>query len=166
MKKFFNILFLVILFIASFIAFFPKEKLYYYGQKKLLPYNIMVQSKAIQSEPFSLDIQQSSIFLSGSKIATLQHCTISLLGIHCKNIEAIGTFKSTIPTFKQIDIFYKPGVFATINGDFGTITATLDIKEKKIIFKAKIEQAVKNRYKILFATFKKRGDIYVYEITL
>ncbi|WP_373035036.1 hypothetical protein [Sulfurimonas sp.] len=166
MKKIFNVIFLVFIFIASFIIFFPKEKLYYYAQEKLLVYNIMIESKSIKSQPFSLDVQQSYILLSGSRVASIKHFNISLFGMNFEGVEGIGAFKSTVPASKQINIFYKPGTFAKVNGDFGEIIGTLDIGEKKIIFEAKIQQAVKNKYSMLFAKFKKVGDIYVYEITL
>ena len=166
MKKFFNIIFLVLVFTASFVIFFPKEKLFYYAQKKLSAYNIMIESKNIKSQPFSLDVKKSYILLSGSRVASIKHFNISLFKMNFEDVQGIGAFKRTIPTAKEIDIFYKPGIFAKADGDFGEIIGTLDIKKKKIIFKAKIQQAVKNKYSMLFSKFKKVGDVYVYEITL
>lgn len=166
MKKFLNIIFLVLVFIASFVIFFPKEKLYYYAQEKLLVYNIMIESKSIKSQPFSLDAQQSYVLLSGSRIASIKHFNISLFGMTFEDVQGIGAFKSTVPDSKEIHISYKPGTFAKIDGDFGEIVGILDISDKKIIFEAKIQEAVKNKYNMLFSKFKKVGEIYVYEITL
>jgi len=166
MKKFFNVIFLIFIFIASFVIFFPKEKLFYYAQEKLLAYNIMIEPRDVKSQLFSLDLQKTYVLLSGSRVASIKHANISLFGANFEDVEGIGAFKSTVPTAKEINIFYKPGVFAKVKGDFGEIIATFNISKKKIILVAKIQQAVKNKYNMLFSKFKKVGDIYVYEITL
>jgi len=166
MKKVFNVIFLVFIFIASFTLFFPKEKLYYYAQEKLLAHNIMIESKNITSQPFSLDVQKSYVLLSGSRVASIKHFNISLFGMNVEDVQGIGAFKSAVPSLKQINLLFKPGVFAKIDGDFGEIIGTINISKKKIILKANIQQAVKNKYSMIFSKFKKKGDIYVYEITL
>ncbi|MDQ7045574.1 MAG: hypothetical protein Q9M32_06665 [Sulfurimonas sp.] len=166
MKKILNIIFLSFIFLASFIIFFPKEKVYYFAQEKLAIHEINIESKIVESRLFSLDLQESTLLLSGSPIAKIKHLNISLFGMRIEDIRGIGAFEHTVPSLTQVDIAYKPGVFAVASGDFGEITASFKLSDMKIILKANMQQATKNKYSMIFAKFKKVGDSYVYEISL
>lgn len=165
MKKIFNFVFLIILFVVSFVAFFPKEKLYFLLQKELLVHNISIDSQKITDNPFSIELANSFILLSGSKIASIGKTNISIIGINMENINAINSFKNIVPNVKTINIKYSIGKFATIRGDFGEIIGYFDLSNKKVIFEAKIKKNIYEKYHTLFSNFKKIGDKYSYEFT-
>ena len=165
MRKILSTLFLTLVLLTSFIAFFPKDKLYFFLQEKLLAYNVQVESSSVKSKAFALDIKKSYILLSGARVAKVGEIHISLLGVTLKNVQALGSFKNMVPTLKSVKIEYLPKISGVAGGDFGKIDSRVSLSEKKVIFEAKVNQAVKNRYKMIFAEFKKVGDKYVYEFS-
>ena len=164
MKKLLNIIFLSLVFITTFVVFFPKDKLYFYLQKKLLAYNVVLESEEVISNPCSIDVKNTYVLLSGSRIASIKNLHVSLLGIKLENVRAQGNFQNTMPSAKTIDVGLGIPEFANANGTFGTIVGKVDISNKKLIVDAKITPAIKNKYNMLFNQFKQKGDIYVYEL--
>jgi hypothetical protein len=165
MKKILNSLFLTFVLVSSFVVVFPKDKLYSLLQNELLTYNITLESKDVASKPFSLNIQNSDVFLSGSKILSIQMSNIGFFGADFEGIVSHGTFKDMIPNIKNINVSYSIGEFAKASGNFGEVKASLNLSDKKIIIEAAINQATKNKYAIIFAKFNKSGDKYVYEFS-
>lgn len=164
MKRFFTILLLCVVFLTSFVLSFPKERLYYYAQEKLLSYNVVVESQTLRSDFCGVYGKRDTLLLSGSRIATIKEFSLTLSGMHFSDIKALGSFKSSVPVLKSIDISYNPKRFLVARGDFGEIVGSLE--GKKILLEAKITQGVRNRYSMLFSNFKKIGGKYVYKIDL
>ncbi|WP_455756674.1 hypothetical protein [Sulfurimonas sp.] len=165
MKKTLNIIFLTFVLFTSFVVFYPKDKLYYLLQEKLLAYNVTLESQKIKSNAFSLEIENSYVLLSGSKIASFKKLNLSFFGILIEDVKTLGTFTNTLPHAKTIEVDFGIGEIAVAKGDFGEILATLNLSNKKIIVDAKINSAIKGKYNMIFAKFKKVGDKYVYEFS-
>ena len=163
MKKTFGFIFLVILFMASFVAFFPKEKLYFLLQKELLVHNISIDSQDITDYPFSIALNNNNILLSGSEVVSIEKVNISLTGIDADNIKGINSFKSIIPDIKSLNLNYTIGQFMSAKGNFGEVTGRLDISKKKLVFDANIKHKSWVKYNTIFSNFKKKGDKYSYE---
>lgn len=165
MKKVYHFIFLSIVFIMTFIVVFPKQKLYYFLQEKLVAYNITLESEEVVSHPFSLELKNTHILLANSKVASVKHLTLTLVGAELLNVRSLGTFKNMLPVADRIDAHLSLGEVALAQGSFGEIAAVLDLDRKKLILQAKMKQAVKNQYNTAFAQFKKQGDMYVYELS-
>ena len=165
MKKIFGFIFLLILFVVSFIGFFPKDKVYFLLQKELLVHDISINSQKVKTQPFSIGTENSFLLLSGTRISKIDTINVSLTGIVATNIKAINSFKNIVPDIKSLNINYTLGKFATVSGDFGKIFGFLDLSNKKIIFEANIKRNVWKKYNTIFSNFKKVGDKYTYEFT-
>ena len=162
MKKFLNIVFLFFVLLTSFVVFFPKEKLYYLLEEKLLAYSVTLETQEVKSNPFSLDIQNTHILLAGSQIASFRGLNISIFGATAKDVKTVGAFANKLPHAKSIKLDFGISKIGVVKGSFGEILAILDVFERKITLEAKINSATKNRYRDIFAQFKKQGDKYVY----
>jgi len=163
MKKSFNLIFLIFVLLTSFVVFFPKEKLFYLLQEKLLAYNVTLETKSVTSNALSLDVQNLDILLAGSQIATLQTLHLSLFGIKASDIKAVGVFANKIPNVQTADIHFGVAEVGSVKGNFGTLLVSINIFKRKIVLEAKVNANIKNKYRMIFTQFKKVGDKYVYE---
>jgi len=164
MKKVFNFLFLTTLFVVSFVAFFPKEKIYSLLQNELMPYSVALESQKVDSNPFSLDLKNTAVLLSGSQVAKIRKAHISLVGMSFEGISAVGSFREYVPVINSIDIKYKTGEFLDVISDAGTARGIVDISAKKLIFEVKLKPTEIQKYAKALTQFKKVGDKYVYEL--
>lgn len=165
MKKVLHFLFLTLVFLATFVALFPKEKLYYFLQEKLVAYNVTLESEKVISHPFSLELKNTNVLLANSKVASVKNLNLTLLGLELLNVRSLGNFKNMLPPADLIDVTFTLGEFGVAQGSFGAIHTKLDLDTKKIIIEADINQAVKNQYNMAFGQFKQEGEVYVYELS-
>jgi len=163
MKKILSSVFLTFVLFMSFIVFFPKQKLYYLLQERVLPYSVRVEAGSVTPSAFSLDLQNISILLADSKVAHAKSAHLSLLGMELNDIKTAGMLADGLPDIKKVAITFGVGAKGVITGEFGKVLANLDIFKRKIVVEAKININVKNRYKMIFSQFKKVGDKYVYK---
>ena len=119
MKKVYHFIFLSIVFIMTFIIVFPKEKLYYFLQEKLVAYNVTLESEEVVSHPFSLELKNTHILLANSKVASVKHLTLTLVGAELLNVRSLGTFKNMLPVADRIDAHLSLGEVALAQGSFG-----------------------------------------------
>ncbi|MEA1956658.1 MAG: hypothetical protein U9N02_09245 [Campylobacterota bacterium] len=163
MKKLLNFLFLFILFIISFIVFFPKDKLYFLLEKELLNYNITIKSQSMESNPFNFKMKNSTIYLSGAEVAKVNDFTISLLGININNIKPASSFKDMIPNIDNVKINYKTGDFLDITSKAGKAIGNIDLDNNNLTIKIKPEKNQINKYSKLLRELKKDGENYVFK---
>ena len=161
MKKILNTIFLTFVLFSSFVAFFPKEKLYYLLEKQLQPYSITLAAKEIRPNAFSLDLDNLSVFLAGSKVAEIKHLHLSLAGVKLEEVQTVGMIATEAPNIKMAEINFV-GLRAVIKGAFGSVDADGDIFKHKVVVVAKISATTKRKYSTIFGAFKRVGDKYVY----
>lgn len=166
MRGFLNVLFLTLVVLVSFFVFFPKEKLYFLAQEKLLAYNVTLKSKVVKSNAFSLELRDLDVFLSGSRVANVGEVRIGLFGVLAKDARADGTFKEMLPVASVVDAGLGFGEIARASGNFGEVVASLNLSERKLVLEAFVDENTKRKYNAVFVRFKKVGDRYVYEISL
>lgn len=166
MRGFLNVLFLTLIVIVSFVVFFPKEKLYSLAQEKLKDYSVAIETKSVNSEMFSLELLELEAFLSGSRVASVGDASFGLFSVRLNDVRAMGSFADMMPVISVVDARIGFGEIARASGNFGEVVACVLWSEKKIILEAFISDSIKNKYKIIFAKFKKEGDKYIYEIHL
>ena len=164
MKKILNFLFLSFVFLTVFVAVFPKDKLYFFAQEKLKAYSITLESQKVESNAFNLEVTNTNVLLAGSKVASIKHLSISMLGANFSSVRPLGHFKNMIPQADSVDVALGLGEVGVAKGSFGSVAALLDLSKKKIILKADVKPAVKNKFSMIFKKFKKQGDGYVYEL--
>ncbi len=162
-----RIIILVFVFILTFIISFPKDKVYYFMLKSLSSYDIQVDTFSKDISVFGIDMKKNNIYMSKAKVAYAEKIDIGLFSINLNNIKFNGTFKEMIPSIDNINIYIKPGKFLDIIGQFGSIMGSVDILDRKVVFKANITSKIYKKYNNIFMLFKKNKDIkgeYIYAI--
>lgn len=165
MKKIFNFLFLFLIFILSIYIVFPKERIYYAILEKIQKYKVTIHSQHVKSHLFGFELQNASVFLAGSKIATIKNIYVTPLISQAENFNTFGTFKNTLPHINDVKISLNPNNFISADGNFGSIRSQISFKTKKITIQSQISDETKTKYNMIFNQFKQVGDKYVYEIS-
>ena len=165
-KKIFSIFLLLILFAVSFVAFFPKERLYFYGQKKLQVYGIDITAKRCDSHPFSLDLHKLVINYSGASVLRLEQATITPFSLILENVRGMGLLGEIVPPLLHVDAYTKSGKFLVMSSSYGTAEGMFDWKEKKILLRIMPTAQGIRKYAKSLRQCKKVGGDYVYEYHL
>lgn len=162
MKKVLMILLLFIIFMVSFIAFFPKDRFYYFAQEELLTrYNVGIVAQKVNSNLFSLELKNMKILLSGSQVANIKKVNISLVHIIVDGVGAVGSFREYLPYIKEADAKLKYGEFLQISSNAGEAAGYIDQKSVKV--EIALDRTMVRKYSKLLNGLRKVGDKYVFK---
>ena len=162
MKKFLSALLLIVIFVGSFVAFFPKERLYYFAQEELLSrYSVGILAQRVESNLFSLELKNVKILLSGSQVANMKRFKLSLVEVVADGIGAIGAFREYLPYIKEADAKLKYGKFLLISSNAGEAVGYIDKTGVKIEISLKRDMVPK--YSKLLNGLRRVGDKYVFK---
>jgi hypothetical protein len=132
------ILFLITLYVA-FVAFMPKEQLYFYLEKELNKNGIVIYNERFKETPLSLVVSNGVVSYQGVDVARFSklEAKIYLLfnQVELENVELLDLAKKALDVelekLKASYIISKP-FLVTIDakGSFGTAKGYIDLKKK------------------------------------
>jgi hypothetical protein len=157
-----NIFIGLIALIIAFIAFMPKEQLYYFAERKLSEQNIVISQEEINTKFGALIVKHGVVNFQGIDVAQFNKAKIlPLLFVNRATIENIE-FLNIAKNFINFDIealklnhtILKPFIInLTAFGGFGSAEGFIDLKKRLIridITEAKNINSIKR--------FLKKGD--------
>lgn len=172
MKFLFKAVFLLVLFLISLLAFFPKVELYNLLEKELSKQNIIISNEIRETKLLGLKIKGADVYYDGIDFAFIKEIDfltyLFYTNINISNIRVSKDFKNMIPSkIESITIKHNILSFnkATIHslGDFGEFNADILLFERKIIGELKPSNNMKSKYRSLLREFKLVEGKYKYE---
>jgi hypothetical protein len=168
MKKF---LIVLVVFYLAFIAFMPKENIYYTLLNQLKSERILITQESLSDDLFSLKGEEISIFYDGIESVNADSFSLLPFGIYNKfeaiNVRASKELKKMFKySADKVEIVYavwdykRAKIYA--EGDFGTIEGELDILGQRV--KLLLDPSPSfEKSPIIREYFKKSEEGYSYE---
>jgi len=174
-KKITKLFIYFIFFILALIVFMPKSSLYFFGEKNLKQFSVIVSDEKIKEGLFSLSLSDITIYAKGVDSAKVKKVDATLMliynSIDITDIEISSVAAPYLPTkIKNVDISYtifNPLVVnAVSNGEFGEAKAKFDIIKRELKVYLKPSKKMLRKYTRSLRYFKKdtKGE-YVYAKT-
>lgn len=143
MKKILKFLFLFLFFIFSLIYLFPKENLYFFVEKKLQNYKIVISKETINFNLSGVVIKNFDLYYDGIKIAKVESLNI----------------KYSLFDFDKIQLSSQSKELGSLKGAFDLIKLKLDVALLP-------KKGLKDKYSSLLKQFKMKNGAYLYEYKL
>lgn len=163
----------LLFFMATLIYFLPKISLYYFLEKELKPYAIIISSEDTKDRGFSLKIEHANLSLKGIESANINEIDLKLFllynSILLNEVALSNTLESFIPLqIHHVDImhhiFNPLFITAQVSGEFGEADISFDIIKRSLHLELKASKIMKRDYKNTLRTLKKtkQGE-YIYD---
>ena len=174
-KKLLFYLMLFLVFLYSFIYFLPKENLYFKLKEEAKKYGIEIYKETTNDKGFVLELENINIFFKDIESAKIYHGSVGLFLFYNKisldTVRISNDFKSFVPTkIDKAELTYTPflpfKIKVNANGEFGSLTGSIDLKNKKISLHIYPSKTMKTKYgNILYQRGMKRisSKEYIYE---
>ncbi len=172
MKFLLKSIFIVLLFLTTFLIFLPKEGLYNLLETKLLEQNIIVSNEIREEKPFGLNINGSEIYYNGINTAFIKDIDFTTYffytDIEIDILRVSKDFRNIIPSkIKAINLKHSILSFNKIdikvNGEFGKFEGKVLIFDRKIIGELEPSEIMKSKYRNILNQFKLVEGKYKYE---
>ena len=173
MKKVGMGLLYLFVFIVALLAFAPKKSFYFFGEKRLQKWHVVVDNEVLHEDLFSLELENAEIYVSGVKAAKIMQTSFKpyLLrnGIELEGIRISGVAKKFLPTrIDHADLHYEfwhpTQIKIEANGEFGVLDGALNIRNKKLVLHLMPTKSFKREYGSLLRKMKKEKEGgYLYE---
>ena len=174
MKKVALFILYTTLFFALLIFFAPKENLYYQAEALLKRENIIISDEKVKDRGFSLELSDAKIYaMDGIQVARFEELTLRLLlaynTLQVTNIELSSVAAKFIPTHvDHLNVKYTLldplHIKAEALGDFGKVSAVINLKTRLIHLKLEPSRLMKSRYSSSMRMLKKsKQGAYTYE---
>ena len=157
----------MLFFIVALMYFMPKESIYFFAEKELQKYHVVLAHESVEDKGFSLELRHLDVYVESIKSAKIADLNIALFGIYnevnADNIELSTAVASMFPTkIESVNIKYS--IFNPLNvtlnavGAFGTLQGVANIKERKITAELKPSSLMKRKYRSALYNFKKQAN--------
>lgn len=164
MVKLFRFFLYVFFFILALMYFMPKQSVYYFGEKELQKYNVIIAHESVEDTGFSLKVGNLDIYAQSIKTAHAKELDVSLFGLYnsvkVKDIELQSVAGSMLPLkISEVDVRYS--VFNPLNvtldseGAFGTLSGKVKLAERKVVLHLKPSKLMISKYATTLRNFKK-----------
>lgn len=159
-------------FILALIYFTPKVNFYYFLEKELKPFDVVISNETLVDNRFSLNIDNAVVNLKSIQSAKIESTNIKILGlfnsINVKNIELSSAVKSFVP--QKIDslsidfnILNPLHITGLAVGGFGNATLDVNLIDRKVDINLVASDLMKKNYKSTLRNLKKsENGEYVY----
>jgi len=166
----------IILFFVFLIFFAPKTNLYYFAEKQLQNYAIIIDNETIKEHTFSLEISHPTLYIKSIQSAKAMEVDIKPFilynAINISNIRLTQIAKNFFPTkIDYIDVkwtvFNPIKVSLHAKGEFGEAKGYLDLIKKAIYITIKPSKLLKSSYsQLLYGLKQNKNKEYIYESNL
>lgn len=172
MVKLFRFLLYVLFFLLTLMYFMPKQSVYYFAERELQKYNIVVSHETVDDNGLSLQVSNLDIYAQSIKSAHVHKLTISLFGLY-NSFEAKGIkLESVVESMLPLEINKVSATYSILNpvniileseGAFGSISGSANIIDRKVVLLLKPSKLMVSKYRATLSNFKKlKGGEYEY----
>jgi len=160
----------VTFFILAIVYFSPKVGLYYFAEKGLKTFDVVISSETLNDRGFSLDIDNAVVLVKSIESAKIDKVVFNFLifynSITLDGIKLSSTVKSFLPlNIKNITVRYS--ILNPLNavvyaqGDFGKLDGSVDILDRKVHLVLSPSKKMEKNYKNSLKNFKvsKNGEL-------
>ena len=166
-KSFLKSIIFFIIFLYLFVAFLPKENLYYFGLEQLKKYSVVVKNETIKEGYFDFELNKADIFFKGINAVHIEKIYLKSLLFDTtflvEKIKVDEVFKRFVPA--KIDkVLLKYSIFnplfVNINLEAKGIRGYgfIDILNKKLIINLKPSKKFIRDYKMVLKKLKKQSN--------
>lgn len=172
MKTLFKGLVYISFLLFTIIMFLPKNNIYYFVEEKLSNNKIILSNEDIKSSLFDFEISKSLLIYQNTKFAKIEDIKIKSFvfynSIDVSNIEVLDKYTNQYPIkTKSLNLSYSilNPLFVDIKstGDFGKLSAKLDLLKNKITYRLTASNSMKKDYKKILRKMKLKKGEYIYE---
>lgn len=176
MKFLFKSLFMFILFVYLVIVFLPKDQLYYFGLENLKSKEIFVVNKKVDSLPFDLILEDSTLFVKSIEAATINNVKMNILlfknRLSVTEVSINESFSKFVPNnIDNLNIEYQLSdplhVNITFNGKEYKGFGKINLLEQKLNLTLLPSNSFVRKYPMIIKQLKKVSNKeYSYEYSL
>lgn len=172
MKKIFKLFLYVVVFLAFFIIFLPKDSFYNLLEKEFEKNQIVISNEKREQNLFSFSILDAEVFYQGINVAKLNKADFSTYlfytNVSLTNIEFLEALSSFAPTpIDKVVIEHSILDFDKINikanGSFGELIANINIFTKEAKVELNASAKMKTSYSKILKNMKFENERYIYE---
>ena len=161
----------LLFFLLALMYFTPKESVYYFAEKQLKPFGVLISSEDAIDRGLCLELNHANISFKAIESASVESAKIKLLGalnsFEVQNIKLASTASSFVPLHIENvkithHIFNPLHVSAEANGEFGELSADVDLLERTLHIDFIASKEMKKNYKSTLRNLKKnqKGEYY------
>ncbi len=160
-------------FILSLMYFAPKISMYYFLEKQLQNYELIISNEECIDTGYALDIKHATVSLKSIDAAKIAEINIKIFAfynsINVNDIYLSSMASSFVPLkIENVNIVYSvidpTNILATSYGEFGEIDAKFDLLEMKFRAILTPSKLMLSKYKNTLRKFKKlKTGGYLYE---
>lgn len=175
MVKIVQVLGYVLFFFIALMFFVPKISAYYYVEKELQKYKVIISNEKVTDHGLSLGLDDINVAYDSMKSANIEKANIKLFVLYnileIENIQFSTIASSLIPLeVNRIEVIYTVfnplNITLKSNGEFGEVIAKFSILDNKIDAELFPSETMKQKYMQTLRRFKKdQNGSYKYEKT-
>jgi hypothetical protein len=159
-------------FIFALMLFIPKASLYFFFEKELKNYEVVISKEQLKENLLSLDIHNLELSAKGIDTALIKDASVTLLGISnsvdLEKIKLSSLVEAYLPSkIEHLEINYtlfNPlNITAAAQGEFGEARASFNITSRALRVVLKPSKKMLSRYRNSLRKFKKSKEgEYIY----
>ena len=174
-KKLMKFFAYLLFFFGALALFIPKSSIYYFVEKNMKQFGVVISNETLHSSMLSLNIENLEVSTKGIDTALIEEADITLLlfynKLHFTNIKLSSIVEAYLPSkISNLDISYTifNPLVVTLNaeGGFGVAQGTLNIMQRVVSISVEPSKIMLRRYKKSMRMLKKsENGEYVYAKT-
>lgn len=163
-KKLLKFFAYALFFFGALGLFMPKSNLYYFVEKNLKTFNVVISDEVVTEKPFSLEVTNLNVRAQGVESAKVEQMNITLFLLYnrvsLEGIELSSLVENYLPSkidslelvYSLVNPFYLEGQGS---GDFGEATFSFSLKTRELTLRLQPSKKMLSRYKSSMRLFKK-----------
>jgi hypothetical protein len=171
-KKLMKFFAYLLFFILSLILFIPKDSVYFFVEKNLKQFDVIVSKEHLTQNFFSLDVENMEVSVKAIDAALIQKMDITLLGVYnhlsVENIKLSSLVESYLPSkVDSLEVGYSLlsplHVLGDAKGEFGKVSLLVNLVDRNISVALKPSKLMFSKYRNSLRMFKKsKNGEYIY----
>ena len=156
-----------LVFILALIIFTPKQSVYYFAEKELQPFGVVISNEMLEDNFLALKIENGQFYAQNIEAATLEKADIVILGfynsIDIENIQLASFLDDFFPkNVANISVSYSVIEPLTLNisanGEFGEASGEFSILDRNVSLVLKPSKVMLSKYQTTLREFKKQSN--------
>ncbi|MDR0579641.1 MAG: hypothetical protein LBG21_03460 [Campylobacteraceae bacterium] len=171
--KFFKYTLWVVLFVYIVILFLPKENFYFLLEQKLFEHKIVFGNETLKDFGGVLTVSNSRIIRNNEEIGQVEKIKILPFILYNEiNVSGLHILKKSLTSYIPGEIdeislkltpFYPTRVWIKLNGSFGSIHGNYNIRSKKVRLVLEPQGDFRQKYPLIYRSFKDIEGELTYE---
>ncbi|WP_428738046.1 hypothetical protein [Sulfurimonas sp.] len=156
-----------LVFVLALIMFTPKQSVYYFAEKKLQPFDVIISHESLEDNLFSLGIEHAQVYGQNIEAANVEKANVIILGLYnsvsIENVKLASFLESFVPQdVEHISINYSIinplAVTISANGDFGVVDGELSLLDQNLSLVLQPSKLMHSKYQTTLREFKKQSN--------